>query len=125
VAYVFHAGDGNVHPHLFFDPADEAQRKAVLLASKAISRLAVELGGVLSGEHGIGLEKRDLMSLQFSPADLEPMAWVQHAVDPMGLANPCKLLPHASCCGGKAPPETPMALGGWRPEALAKHGLWV
>ena len=125
VAYVFHAGDGNVHPHLFFDPADEAQRKAVLLASKAISRLAVALGGVLSGEHGIGLEKRDLMHLQYSPQSLQAMAWVQQTVDPQGLANPCKLLPHASCCGGKHPPEATMALGGWRPEALAKRGLWV
>jgi glycolate oxidase len=99
VLNVFHAGDGNLHPLLVFDAREPGVMKRVEAAGEEIVRVSVEAGGVLSGEHGIGLEKRDLMPLMFSPVDLEAQATARAAFDPTGLANPGKVLPSPARCG--------------------------
>jgi FAD/FMN-containing dehydrogenase len=95
---VFHAGDGNLHPNISFDSNDAQQRQQVLAAGDEILKLCVSLGGTLSGEHGIGMEKRDHMPLIFSPEQLETQMLLRDAVDPTGLANPGKILPTGRGC---------------------------
>jgi glycolate dehydrogenase FAD-linked subunit len=106
VLNVFHAGDGNLHPLLVFDAREPGVMKRVEAAGEEIVRASVAAGGVLSGEHGIGLEKRDLMPLLFSPVDLDAQARLRAAFDPRGLANPGKVLPSPARCGDlQAVPE--------------------
>ncbi|MEO6298047.1 MAG: FAD-linked oxidase C-terminal domain-containing protein [Paracoccaceae bacterium] len=93
VANVFHAGDGNMHPLILYDankPGDLALCEAL---GAAILRLCVEVGGCLTGEHGVGIEKRDLMKVQFSDADLEAQLKVKDVFDPGWLLNPAKVFP--------------------------------
>ena len=99
VMNVFHAGDGNLHPLLVFDKRKPGVMERVHAAGEEIVRASVAAGGVLSGEHGIGLEKRDFMPLMFSPADLAAQASMRRAFDPAGLANPYKVLPSPAACG--------------------------
>jgi glycolate oxidase len=99
VLNVFHAGDGNLHPLLVFDKREPGVMQRVHAAGEEIVRASVAAGGVLSGEHGIGLEKRDFMPLMFEPADLEAQAAMRRAFDPSGLANPFKVLPSPAGCG--------------------------
>jgi glycolate oxidase len=99
VLNVFHAGDGNLHPLLVYDGREPGILERVHAAGDEIVRVSVEAGGVLSGEHGIGLEKRDLMPLMFSEIDLAAQAALRDAFDPRGLANPGKVLPSPAGCG--------------------------
>lgn len=99
VTNVFHAGDGNLHPLLSFDRRVPGTLERVLKASEEIVRLCVEAGGSLSGEHGIGLEKRDFMPLVFTPDDLSAQACVRSSFDPDGRMNPHKMLPSGARCG--------------------------
>ena len=99
VMNVFHAGDGNLHPLLVFDKREPGVMERVHAAGEEIVRASVEAGGVLSGEHGIGLEKRDFMPLMFGPADLAAQAGMRRAFDPTGMANPFKVLPSPAACG--------------------------
>ena len=99
VMNVFHAGDGNLHPLLVFDKREPGVMERVHSAGAAIVAASIEAGGVLSGEHGIGLEKRDYMALMFSPSDLAAQALMRSAFDPTGLANPTKVLPSPAGCG--------------------------
>jgi glycolate oxidase len=96
---VFHAGDGNLHPLIVFDRRVPGVMERVLAAGKEIMETCVAAGGVLSGEHGIGLEKRDYMGLIFSDDDLAAQAWLRDAFDPDGVCNPWKVLPMGSRCG--------------------------
>ena len=96
---VFHAGDGNLHPLIVFDRRQPGVLERVLEAGGEIITACVEAGGVLSGEHGIGLEKRDYMGLIFSAADLDAQARLREAFDPDGACNPYKVLPAGSRCG--------------------------
>jgi glycolate oxidase len=96
---VFHAGDGNLHPLIAFDRRDAEQVERVHAAGKAIIEACVGVGGVLSGEHGIGLEKRDFMPLTFTELDLDAQARAREAFDPDGRMNPAKVLPIGSRCG--------------------------
>jgi glycolate oxidase len=117
VANVFHAGDGNLHPLILYDSnkADELDRAEQLGAE--ILKLCVEVGGVLTGEHGVGVEKRDLMPVMFSPVDLAQQQRVKCAFDEKGLLNPGKVFPQLHRCaelgrmhisGGKLPfPDIP------------------
>jgi glycolate oxidase len=106
VLNVFHAGDGNLHPLLVYDAREPGVMKRVEAAGEEIVRASVAAGGVLSGEHGIGLEKRDLMPLLFTPIDLDAQARLRTAFDPRGLANPGKVLPSPARCGDlQAVPE--------------------
>lgn len=99
VLNVFHAGDGNLHPLILFDKRENGVMERVHAAGEEIVRASVAAGGVLSGEHGIGLEKRDLMGLMFTEVDLDAQAQVRAAFDPDGLANPDKVLPSPAGCG--------------------------
>jgi glycolate oxidase len=99
VLNVFHAGDGNLHPLLVFDKREPGVMERVHAAGEEIVRVSVEAGGVLSGEHGIGLEKRDFMPLMFGPDDLAAQESVRRAFDPERLSNPGKVLPSPAACG--------------------------
>jgi glycolate oxidase len=99
VLNVFHAGDGNLHPLLVFDARIPGTVERVHEAGREIVQASVDAGGVLSGEHGIGLEKRDYMSMMFSEIDLEAQRALRRAFDPAGLANPGKVLPSPATCG--------------------------
>ena len=98
VLNVFHAGDGNLHPLLLFDAREPGVMERVLAAGDEIVAVSVAAGGVLSGEHGIGLEKRHMMPLMFAPADLDAQAALRAAFDPEGLSNPGKVLPSPARC---------------------------
>lgn len=100
---VFHAGDGNLHPLIVFDRRRPGVLEKVHDAGQAIIETCVRAGGSLSGEHGIGLEKRDAMPLVFTAADLRAQNWLREAFDPEGLCNPEKVLPRGgSRCGDLA-----------------------
>jgi glycolate oxidase len=99
VTNVFHAGDGNLHPLLSFDRTEPGVLDRVLRASEEIVRLCVDAGGSLTGEHGIGLEKREFMPLVFTDEDLAAQACVRIAFDPAGRMNPQKVLPDGARCG--------------------------
>jgi glycolate oxidase len=99
VTNVFHAGDGNLHPLLVFDAREPGIMARVHDAGREIVEVCVAAGGVLSGEHGIGLEKRDYMPLLFGPADLDAQARLRAAFDPEGWCNPWKVLPSGAGCG--------------------------
>jgi glycolate oxidase len=97
---VFHAGDGNLHPLIVFDRRVPGVLDRVHAAGQEIIEACVAAGGTLSGEHGIGLEKRDAMPLVFSAADLQAQRWLRDAFDPAGRCNPEKVLPRGgSRCG--------------------------
>jgi glycolate oxidase len=96
---VFHAGDGNLHPLIVFDRREPGIWERVHDAGNAIIEACIAAGGVLTGEHGVGIEKRDLMPLLFSPDDLDAQARLRDAFDPDGAANPLKVLPRGSRCG--------------------------
>ena len=98
VLNVFHAGDGNLHPLLLFDQREPGVMDRVLAAGDAIVAASVAAGGVLSGEHGIGLEKRDLMPLMFSEVDLAAQSALRRAFDPDERSNPGKVLPSPARC---------------------------
>jgi glycolate oxidase len=99
---VFHAGDGNVHPILMFDERDPDQVKRVLDASHEILAECVRLGGSVTGEHGIGVEKIDFMPLLFTPDDLNFMVRLRTAFNPENRCSPGKLLPTAGACAEPA-----------------------
>ena len=98
VANVFHAGDGNLHPLIMFDVMKDGDLDRAEKFGAAILTLCVEVGGVLTGEHGVGVEKRDLMPLMFSEIDLAQQQAVKCAFDPQSLLNPGKVFPSLSAC---------------------------
>ena len=99
VGNVFHAGDGNLHPLLIFDRRERRQVEAVVSAGTEILRTCIAMGGTISGEHGIGYEKRETLSLVFSPDDLAAMGRVRDVFDPMRAFNPDKIFPSGATCG--------------------------
>ena len=99
IANVFHAGDGNLHPLILFDKARAGELERAIAAGGDILRACVDRGGSISGEHGIGIEKRDCMSLQFTADDLAFMACVKSAFNPAELCNPGKIFPTGRRCG--------------------------
>lgn len=98
VVNIFHAGDGNLHPLLLFDLREPGVRERAIAAGEEILRACVDAGGSISGEHGIGLEKRDYLRWIFSPDDLAAFAELRAVFDPATRMNPCKLLPMGSSC---------------------------
>ncbi|MFT6530734.1 MAG: glycolate oxidase [Limimaricola cinnabarinus] len=102
VANVFHAGDGNMHPLILFDANKEGDLEKCEEMGADILRLCVEVGGCLTGEHGVGVEKRDLMTVQFEPQDLEAQMKVKDVFDPKWLLNPAKVFPLAVSEGRRA-----------------------
>ena len=116
IANVFHAGDGNLHPLMLFDRHKPGDVERVLGASHEILTYCVEVGGALSGEHGIGTEKRDYMTMVFTGDDLAAMAGIKNSFDPRGLFNPEKLFPKGYMCG---------EVRALRSQAMAqKHGIY-
>jgi len=95
---VFHAGDGNLHPNISFDRRDPGELERVLAAGKEILQACVDAGGVLSGEHGIGTEKREYMPLVYTDEDFEAMLRLRHAFDPDRMCNPGKIFPSTRFC---------------------------
>ncbi len=99
VGNVFHAGDGNLHPLILFDRREPRQSAAVVEAGTEILAACIELGGTISGEHGIGYEKRETLGLVFSTEDLATMGRVRSAFDPHERFNPDKIFPSGASCG--------------------------
>lgn len=99
IANVFHAGDGNLHPLVLYDNSVEGELEAVEEVGGEILKLCVKAGGSISGEHGIGADKRCYMPEMFTDADLETMKWIRDALNPKGLANPGKIFPTPRTCG--------------------------
>jgi glycolate oxidase len=99
IVNVFHAGDGNIHPILLFDERDEEQVQRVMDASDEILSKCIELGGSVTGEHGIGVEKINFMDKLFTNDDLEVMASIRTVFNPFGRCSPAKMLPTAGACG--------------------------
>ena len=99
IVNVFHAGDGNIHPILLFDERDPEQIERVLKASDEILEKCVELGGSVTGEHGIGVEKISFMNRLFTESDLAVMASIRDVFNPEGRCSPQKMLPTAGACG--------------------------
>jgi glycolate oxidase len=98
VANVFHAGDGNLHPLILYDANNPGEMKKAEEFGAEILRLCVSVGGVLTGEHGVGTEKRDLMLEMFTESDLEHQQRVKCAFDPEGYLNPGKVFPTLHRC---------------------------
>jgi glycolate oxidase subunit GlcD len=117
ICNVFHAGDGNLHPHVLFDPDNADQVRRGMQAGEEILHACLAVGGALSGEHGIGIEKSELMPLQFSPESLEIMKRLKRTFDPANLSNPDKIFPMRAACG-----EARHAMS---PSLLSVEGLWI
>jgi glycolate oxidase len=98
VANIFHAGDGNLHPCFYFDDRDPKQVEAVIKGGEEIIERCISLGGSVSGEHGIGVEKSDLLTLMFTPDDLRLQAMCKQIFNDGSLCNPCKVLPNQKGC---------------------------
>jgi len=114
VGNVFHAGDGNLHPLLMFDRREPRQVKAVMAAGTEILEACIALGGTISGEHGIGYEKRNALPYVFSADDLATMARVREVFDPKRLFNPDKIFPSGAVCGEvRAQPQAAVGAGAW------------
>ena len=143
IANVFHAGDGNLHPHILFHPTEIGIHERVHAAGEGIIEICLAAGGTLSGEHGIGIEKAHLMPKVFNDGDLERMAAIKTVFDPSGRCNPGKLFPVRHGCGeiGAHGPFTKEALNpapqnngakkwptqwlGRSVAALVERGLWI
>ena len=126
VANVFHAGDGNLHPNILFDRRDADQLERVEAASKEIMRLCIDAGGTITGEHGVGLDKKHHMSLVCGPDELAAMWGARRAFDPNGAMNPGKVLPDESepgpdaveySAGERSAAGSPRVHGGGEPSA--------
>jgi len=116
VGNVFHAGDGNLHPNILYDPRKPGEEARVVQAGAEIMKVCAEVGGSISGEHGIGLEKSDFMPFIFSAADLEFMQRLKTAFNPNGLCNPGKVFPTKKSCVEVGPVP-------YRPHTIEEQGL--
>ncbi len=137
IGNVFHAGDGNLHPNILFDPDDQDMMERVLKGGEEILKICLAAGGTLSGEHGIGLEKSEYMDLVFDEQDLSVMKKIRLAFDPEHLANPGKIFPNRSGCGETHAKnaQTPTSkktsalatagISAPRQESENQEGLWI
>jgi len=115
VGNVFHAGDGNLHPNILYDPRIPGEEARVVAAGAEILKVCADVGGSISGEHGIGLEKIDYMPFIFSEADFRCMHRVKDAFNPTGLCNPGKIFPTRKACVEVGP--------AYRPHPIEEKGL--
>jgi glycolate oxidase len=116
VGNVFHAGDGNLHPNILYDPRRPGEEARVVAAGAEIMKVCAEVGGSISGEHGIGLEKSDFMPFIFSETDLAFMQRLKVAFNPTGLCNPGKVFPTKKSCGEAGSVA-------YRPHPIEERGL--
>src|SRR5499427_2137043 len=116
VGNVFHAGDGNLHPNILYDPRKPGEEARVVAAGAEIMKVCADVGGSISGEHGIGLEKADFMPFIFSVADLAFMQRLKNAFNASGLCNPGKVFPTKKSCVEVGPVA-------YRPHAIEEKGL--
>ena len=107
---LFHAGDGNFHPQIVFDERHKPETVRVTRAIKEILQACVDCGGTISGEHGIGVEKRAVMAYQYDTPTLDLFTRIKHAADPLGIANPLKLIPLDYAARARGPAALPPAL---------------
>jgi glycolate oxidase len=121
---VFHAGDGNLHPHMLFDPDDPAAQQRALDVSHEILRMCIRMGGTISGEHGVGIEKRPMMLELFAADDLAVMERLRVAFDPERRLNPGKILPGAAGCG-EGGRHAPPRIGGSPDASGDVQGPWI
>jgi glycolate oxidase len=115
VANVFHAGDGNLHPMVLYDHRIPGQMEAAIALSERILELCIEEGGSITGEHGVGEEKKHMMSKMFAEPDLDTMQRLRCAFDPLLISNPTKVFPRPRLCGGEA--------GEYEPHPLETAGV--
>jgi glycolate oxidase len=115
IANVFHAGDGNLHPLVLYDRRIEGQEHLAEKLAERILQLCIDKGGSITGEHGVGEEKKQMMSHMYAEPDLETMQRVRCAFDPLHLSNPTKVFPRPRLCG-----ETP---GEYKPHPLEQAGV--
>jgi glycolate oxidase len=113
IANVFHAGDGNLHPNILFDMRVPGELDRVIEAGAATLRACIELGGSITGEHGVGLEKKAYIGLLFNETDLEAMTRVRRAFDPDNRFNPAKLFPTPMSCGEVRMQQAQIPAGLW------------
>jgi glycolate oxidase len=112
IGNICHAGDGNLHPCILFDPRDPEQLRRTHQAGAEILEFCVQVGGSISGEHGIGMEKNELMPLLFSDDDLEVMRRLHDAFNPHGVLNPQKIFPTSRSCRETMASQHPALAGG-------------
>jgi len=110
VANVFHAGDGNLHPLVLYDRRIDGQEHRAEELAAEILKLCVRAGGSITGEHGVGVEKRDFMPTMYAEPDLETMQRVRRAFDPNNICNPGKVFPRPKLCAERAGPYVPHPL---------------
>lgn len=115
IGNIFHAGDGNLHPLILFDARDPQQAADVMSASREILQYCIDVGGSITGEHGVGLEKRDLMPLLFSDDDLDVMLSLRNAFNGQSILNPGKIFPTTRMCAETCGPA--------RNSVLAQEGM--
>ena len=113
IANVFHAGDGNLHPCIPYDGRDADEKRRVLEAGHEILTLCASVGGSISGEHGVGTEKADMMGLVFSETDLDVMRRLRNVFNPRGLCNPGKVFPTTLGCGAVGSVRGASTGGAW------------
>jgi glycolate oxidase len=114
IANVFHAGDGNLHPIICYDDRKPEEFERALRANAELLRACIALGGTVTGEHGVGIDKAEDLALQYADADLNFMYRVRRAFDPDGIMNPAKLLPsHPACGEGFRPVRPALPQGTW------------
>jgi len=112
IANVFHAGDGNLHPLICYDDRDADQLARAMAANEELLEAAIALGGSVTGEHGVGLDKAQKLPMQYAPADLNFMYRLRRVFDPDHLMNPDKLLPSHPACGEGFRPQRPVLPAG-------------
>ena len=109
ISNIFHAGDGNMHPIILFDPRKPGDLDKARTAGEDILKWCISAGGSITGEHGVGMEKNELMAIQFSEATLETIRAIKLLFDPDGRLNPGKVLPTGKGCMEIR--QTPLAPG--------------
>jgi glycolate oxidase len=113
-ANVFHAGDGNLHPLILYDEQKPGELERAVEANEELLAACIALGGSVTGEHGVGVDKAQKLTLQYAEADLNFMYRLRRVFDPDGIMNPGKLLPsHPACGEGFRPPRPVLAAGAW------------
>jgi glycolate oxidase len=114
IANVFHAGDGNLHPLILYDDRIPEELERAKAANEELLHACIEMGGTVTGEHGVGLDKAKNLPLQYADADLNFMYRLRGVFDPDRLMNPGKLLPaHPACGEGFHPPRPRLPQGAW------------